>query len=291
MQPTYRLSTVRTVPPIKRIGSRSLGLFARGLVGLYALLIIVPLYYLLISAFKGNDAIFTQPFSLPLPPSFQNFFRAEDNATLLQAMGNSVIITTGAEMLTLVLAIPAAFAIARIQTRLAIFIERIFGLGFLVPTFAVLVPTFLLSIKLGLFHSMIFLILFYPATALPLTVILLAQFMRSIPGEIEDAARIDGAERWQILLRIFVPLSLPGIATVVILNFLSFWNEYIFALVILGSDSRTVQVALPTLMSAQVIDYGLLTAGTVITLVPVYLVYALFQRRMQEALVAGYAKG
>lgn len=268
-----------------------LGTFARVLVGLYVLIILVPLYYLIVSAFKDNTAIFTAPLLPPTSFSLQNFINAQYGADLLSATGNSALITIGAEVVTLLLAIPAAFGIARIALRASVVLERIFALGFLIPTFAVLVPTFLFSITIGLFHTRLFLVLFYPATALPLAVVLLAQFMRSIPVEIEEAARVDGALRWQILLRIFVPLSWPGIATIIILNFLSFWNEYIFALVILDSDTRTVQVALPTLMSYQVIDYGLLTAGTLITLLPVYIVYTLIQRRMQEALVSGYAKG
>lgn len=275
----------------EQVGDGFLRVLGKVLVGIYVLLLLVPLYYLLVSAFKDNTAIFTNPLGLPIPFSLQNFANAQDGADLLSAMGNSALITIGAEVVTLLLAIPAAYGIARIPSRLGGLFERIFALGFLIPTFAVLVPTFLFSITLGLFHTRLFLVLFYPATALPLAVVLLTQFMRSIPGEIEEAARVDGARRWQILLGIFIPLSWPGIATILILNFLSFWNEYIFALVILDQDTRTVQVALPTLMSYQLIDYGLLTAGTVITLIPVYIVYAVLQRRMQEALVSGYAKG
>ncbi|GCE15897.1 transporter [Tengunoibacter tsumagoiensis] len=263
----------------------------RFLIIVYVIIILLPIYYLIISAFKSNDAIFTQPLSLPTSFSLQNFFRAQDDANLLSAMGNSVYITICSEVLTLVLALPAAYGIARIPIKGTAFIESGFATGFLIPGFAVLVPTFLLSIQLGLFHSTLFLILFYPVGALPLTIIMMVQFMRTIPYEIEEAAVIDGATRLTILLRIILPLSTSGIATVLILNFLTFWNEYIFALVILGGDTQTVQVALPLLKTLNIVDYGLLTAGTLFTLVPVYLVYVLVQRRMQQALVAGFIKG
>ncbi|WP_371865605.1 carbohydrate ABC transporter permease [Dictyobacter alpinus] len=263
----------------------------RFLVALYVVIILLPLYYLIISAFKTNNEIFIQPLSLPATLSLHNFFTAEDDAGLIQAMGNSVYITACAEVLTLVLALPAAYAIARIPLKGTVIIERAFALGFLIPGFAVLVPTFLLSVQLGLFHSTLFLILFYPVTALPLTVIMMAQFMRSIPYEIEEAAIMDGASRMTILLRLIIPLSVPGIATMLILNFLNFWNEYLFALVILGGDTQTVQVALPSLKTLNIVDYGLLTAGTLITVLPVYFIYILVQRRMQDALVSGYAKG
>ncbi|WP_371865710.1 carbohydrate ABC transporter permease [Dictyobacter kobayashii] len=263
----------------------------RALVVLYVLIILVPIYYLVISAFKSNDAIFTQPLSLPTSLSLQNFAAAQDDAGLFQAMGVSIYITVCAELLTLLLALPAAYGIARIPLKGTVLIERLFGISFLIPGFAVLVPTFLLSIQLGLFHSTLFLILFYPVTALPLTVIMMAQFMRSIPYEIEEAAIVDGANRLVILVRLMIPLCMPGIATMLILNFLNFWNEYIFALVILGGDTQTVQVALPLLKTLNIVDYGLLTAGTLLTVIPVYLVYIVIQRKMQEALVAGYAKG
>ncbi len=289
MKSVYRPAPYYT--PVQLVGRWFPRIIARLLVGVYVATIVVPLYYLIVSSFKSNDSIFSSPLSLPGSFSLQNFFRAQEGADLISAMGNSIIITTGAELLTLLLAIPAAYAIARVATKLAPVLERVFSLGFLIPAFAILVPTFLLSIKLEMYHTQLFLILFYPATALPLAVILLAQFMRSIPGEIEDAARVDGGTRWRILWHIFVPLCLPGISTVAILNFLSFWNEYLFARIILGDDSRTIQVALPALRSFQATDYGLVTAGTLVALIPVYLLYIVLQRRMQEALISGYAKG
>ena len=268
-----------------------LRLGTHALVWLYAALIVLPIYYVVVSAFKENQGIITNPLALPSMPKFENFVRAWRVADLFEGIINSIIVTVGAEVVTLLLAIPAAYAIARISGRGPVWLERIFGVGFLIPTIALLVPTFLLAVQLGLYNTRSFLILFYPATALPLTVILLAQFMRTIPAEIEEAARIDGARQFDILLRVFIPLSMPGIITVSLLNFLGFWNEYLFALIITNKATRTVQVALPTLQNAQIIDYGLLAAGTVIALVPVYLVYILTQRRMYDALVAGAVKG
>lgn len=258
---------------------------------IYAAIIVVPLYYLIISAFKDNLTIFGAPLAFPNSLSLDNFRRADSAARLSSGMINSAVITLGAQALNLLLAIPAAYGIARIPTRASDLVERLFALGFLIPTFAVLVPTFLLAIRLDLYQTRLFLVLFYPATVLPLSVTLLAQFMRIIPIELEESARLDGAGRMRILWHILLPLSLPGIATIVLLNFLSFWNEYIFALIILGSEYRTVQVALPTLRSQFITEFGLLAAGTVFTLIPVYVMYIILQRRMQDALVAGAVKG
>lgn len=267
-------------------------LAAHVLAWLYAALLVAPLYYLLVSAFKTNDQIFGSPFSLPTSFSLHNFGEAFSSADLGPAIVNSVIVTVLALALTLALAIPAAFAIARTEGRLGAFVERVFSLGFLVPTFAALFPTFLLAAATGLFHTRTFMVLFLPATAMPLSVVILVQFMRTIPREMEEAARLDGASTFAVLRHIYTPMCMPRIATILLLNFLTFWNEYLYSLVIIGPDpdQRTVQVALPTLKSLTGTDYGILTAGTVLTLVPVWVVYTVLQKRMQQALVNGAVK-
>jgi multiple sugar transport system permease protein len=259
---------------------------------LYALLLLVPIYYLLVSAFKTNDQIFGTPFSLPTSLSFHNFGHAFGTADLGPAIVSSVLVTAVALLVTVVLAVPASFAVARSEGRFGTVVERVFSLGFLVPTFAALFPTFLLSAVTGLFHTRLFMMLFLPATAMPLAVVILVQFMRTVPREVEEAARLDGASTLVLLRRVYTPMALPGIATVVLLNFLTFWNEYLYSLVIIGPDpsQRTVQVALPTLRALTGTDYGVLTAGTVLTLIPVWIVYTVLQRRMQQALVSGAVK-
>jgi multiple sugar transport system permease protein len=267
------------------------GALAYLLVLVYAAALLVPLYFVIVSSLKTNATIFLEPLSPPTTLSFAKYGEAQSAVDLGGALLNSVTITVGAEIVTLLLALPAAYGIARDRGRLGKIAETIFGLGFLIPTFAVLVPTFLLAAFSDLLYSRVFLILFYPATVLPLSVILLAQFMRTIPRELEESAMIDGATRLQILRHVFVPLVIPGIASVAILNFLAFWNEYIFALILTNDGSRTVQVAVPALRDSRLIDYALLSAGIVIALVPVYIVYTLLQRRMQEAMLVGAIKG
>lgn len=123
--------------------------------------------------------------------------------------------------------------------------------------------------------------------------LLLAQFMRTVPVELEESALLDGAKRWQVLRHIYLPVVTPGIATVAILNFLSFWNEYIFSMVLLGSDPRvrTIQVAIPVLVSQTSTDYGVLMAACLLAMLPTLLVYAILQRRLEDALLQGAVKG
>lgn len=290
-----------TRPPIRRRPRRDSRLRRAGRLKyvaaaagwLYAALLLVPLYYLLISAFKDNLGILNAPFSPFTGLDLGNFGKAFRQATLGRAMVNQAYLTVAANALTLLLAVPASYALARARSRLGTLVERLFSLGFLVPAFAALVPTVMLSIALGMFHTREFLVLFLPATAMPLSVILLTQAMRSVPRELEESATLDGAGQWRILRSVFLPIATPTVVVVLILNFLSFWNEYFFSLVIIGPDPalRTAQVALPTLSLANASQYGVLAAGIVITLVPVYLLYALFADKMEGAVLAGAVKG
>ncbi|GAA4086702.1 carbohydrate ABC transporter permease [Nonomuraea soli] len=266
---------------------------AHAAVWLYVLLLLVPVYYLLVSAFKDNVGILSAPFSPFTGLELGNFAKAMEHATLGPALLNQGYVTVAANLLTLALAVPAAFALARARGRIGVLVERVFALGFLVPGFAALVPTVMLSIMLGLFHTREFLIVFLPASAMPLSVILLTQAMRAIPRDLEESAVLDGAGSWHLLRSVYFPLSIPTLTVVLILNFLSFWNEYFFALVITGPDTavRTAQVALPTLSLANASQYGVLAAGIVITLVPVYVLYVFFADKMERAVLAGALKG
>jgi multiple sugar transport system permease protein len=267
-------------------------LSAGALVWTYALLLAIPIYYLLVSSLKSNQEIFTDPFGLPSQWIFTNYSQAWERAVLGQALLNSLIIAVAALVITLLLVVPASYGLARSRSKWAVAFERVFALGFLIPAFATLVPVLLLSIQLGLFQTREFLTLFLVATTLPLSVILLTQFMRTIPAELEESAMVDGLSRLRIMWSIYLPLSIPGIAMIVILNFLAYWNEFLFSLVLLGSraESRTIQVALPTLIDQTKTEFGPLLAGTVITLIPVYVLYMFLNRRLEGALTAGAIK-
>ena len=261
------------------------------LVWTYATLLGIPIYFVFISAFKDNIAIFDTPLAFPTSFSFNNFIEAWNTVKLGRGLINSLIVTTMSELVTIALALPAAYGIARSKGKVGAIVERFFALGFLIPAFAAMVPTLLLSIKLNMYHTLPFFSLFLSATTLPLSVILLAQFMRTIPTELEESAMLDGATRWQTLRFIYLPLTRAGIVLVVILNFLTYWNEYLFSLVLLGYDTstRTVQVALPILITNST-QYGVLLAGTLISLIPVYIVYIFFHRKIEGALLAGSIK-
>jgi multiple sugar transport system permease protein len=258
---------------------------------LYAALIVIPLYFVIVSAFKENSQIILTPLALPSALDFSKFIQAQANVNVLRAGLISILVTTGAEALTLLLAFPAAFAVARIQTRLSPVVESIFSLGFLIPGLAILLPIYMMTAKAGLLYHPIALVILYPAFNLPLTMILLAGFMRKLPRELEESAVIDGGNVLQIIYYIFLPICMPGIITVLVLNFINIWNEYLFAMILIDSNNRTIQLALALLRANQrSIDYGLIAAGVLISLLPLYIVFVFFQEQIMQGMLAGAVK-
>lgn len=258
---------------------------------IYAVTILIPLYFVIISAFKNNNQIILTPLALPAALDFSKFIQAQTNVHLIHAGLISVGITSGAEVLTLVLAFPAAYAVARIRTRLSSLVESIFSLGFLIPGLAILMPVYIMTAKAGLLYHPIALVILYPAFSLPLAMILLAGFMRKLPRELEESAVMDGGNVLQIIFYIFVPICLPGVLTVLILNFINIWNEYLFALILMDSDNRTIQLALALLRANQrAVDFGLIAAGVLISMIPVYIVFIFFQDKIMSGMLAGAIK-
>lgn len=263
----------------------------------YSALIIVPLYYIVVSAFKTNSEISLQPLSWPTSFSFDKFVEASDAVNLIPAGINSLVVALSAVLLTLALAAPAAHGIVRRPGRFARFSQVSFALAFLIPQFAVLVPTYLLAVKSGLIQfPLVFLILFYAAMNLPLAVLLLIPFFSAVPKEIEESAELDGANGFQRMRNVLLPIVTPGLTTVAILCFLGAWNEYIFAQVITTNATATVQVALPLLRSEGAfqgadVDLARLSAGVLLSVIPVFVAYAILRRRLIDAFAAGAVKG
>jgi len=257
----------------------------------YAILIIIPIYFVIVSAFKDNSQIILKPLALPTVLNFSKFIQTQVNVDILRAGLISILITTGAEVLTILLGFPAAYAVARIKTGLAPIVESIFSLGFLIPGLAILMPIYTMTAKAGLLYHPIALVILYPAFNLPLTMILLSGFMRKLPRELEESAVIDGGNILQIIFYLFLPICIPGIVTVLVLNFINIWNEYLFALILMDSNNRTIQLALALLRANQrSIDYGLIAAGILISMIPVYIVFIFFQEKIMQGMLAGAVK-
>ena len=258
---------------------------------LYVLLLLLPVFYVFISSFKDNQQIFNAPLALPDQWTLEKYLEAQQRVNLVKAMGVSFAITLSSIVISLFFGFLAAYAISRLKNPFSSLVETIFSTGFLIPAFAILVPVFLMAAKTRLLYNPLYLVLFYAAVRLSLTVVLLSSTMREIPLELEEAAICDGANISQVLYHVILPLSRSGIATVVILNFIEIWNEYLFALILLNQQNQTLQIVLPLLRGERVYDYGIIAAGLIIAMVPIVAIFTIFQERIMMGLYAGGVKG
>jgi ABC-type glycerol-3-phosphate transport system permease component len=257
-----------------------------------ALFVLLLLGWVVMTASKTNGEIFANPFGLPEVWSLDNVFQAWEVGGLGTAFLNSGIVALLSVTLGLLLASTVAYAISCIPFRGASILYLVFAVGLGVPLQALIVPTFLKMTDLGIRDSIWSLILVYAVFSLPKAVFLLAAFMTEVSAEIREAAAIDGAGHFRTFGQVVLPLVKPALATVGIIDFIGAWNEYIYASVLVSDPAaRTLPLGLANFHSEYSSSYGLVAAGIVLSIVPVIVVYILFQRQVVEGLSSGALKG
>ena len=274
------------------------------LVGAIALAIAVPVAWVLIASLKGKSEFYGNPWTLPEGLRLQNYADAFVDAGIGRYFLTSLLVTLLGLVLVLLVSVPAAYVIARYEFRGKGLVETALLAGLFVNVNYIVVPIFLMLVDwdraiVDLMPGGFFidnpgmLSLVYAATSIPFSIYLLTAYFRSIPVDYEEAASLDGASRFAVMTRIMLPMARPAVTTVILFNFLAYWNDFIISLTLLPGDNKTVQVGLLNLFTAQkaAADYGRLYAGMVIVIVPVLLVYALIQRRLVEGMAAGGVKG
>lgn len=271
---------------------------------LLAICIIVPVGWVFIASIKQNSEFYGNPWTLPKGIYFQNFIDAFQQAKMGEYMLNSVIVTVVALLLLLIIALPAAYVLARYKFRGSKLCNLMFMAGLFINVNYIVVPIFLMFVDGdkflksvfggGFFLNNLFVVsLVYAATALPFTIYLLSGFFVSIPKDYEEAAFVDGAGYFKTMFSIMMPMARPSIITVILFNFLSFWNEYIIAMTLLTGESKTLPVGLMQLMQAQqaAANYGRLYAGLVIVMLPTLILYICVQKKLTEGMSLGGLKG
>jgi N-acetylglucosamine transport system permease protein len=269
-----------------------------------ALAIAVPVGWVLLASVKGRSEFYGSPWSLPEGLRLSNYVEAFVDARMGQYFLTSLLVTLLALAFVLAVSVPAAYVIARYEFRGKALVEVALLAGLFVNVNYIVVPIFLMLVGWdralvdvfpdGLFiDNPAMLSLVYAATSIPFTIYLLTAYFRSIPVDYEHAAALDGASRWQIMTRVMLPMARPAVTTVILFDFLAYWNDFIISLTLLPGEQKTLQVGLLNLMTAQkaAADYGRLYAGMVIVIVPVLILYALIQRRLIEGISAGGVKG
>jgi raffinose/stachyose/melibiose transport system permease protein len=260
--------------------------------GALALVFLYPVVLMVLTAFKPTAEIFRNPFGLPASWSLDTFANVWRRANFGLFLRNSLLITGGSALLLLATAAPAAYALARYSFRLRGIIFLFFLAGIMIPIRLGILPLYMLIRDLGLLDTPVALILIYTASGMPMSVFLLSVFFRNLPRELEDAARIDGCTEGQIFRRIMLPLVRPGLATVVIVNVVPWWNDFFFPLLILQSDTwKTIPLGMQIFFGQHLINWSLVFSGMVLASLPLLIIYLLMSRQFIAGLTAGAVKG
>ena len=271
-----------------------------------ATLIIVPVGWVFLASIKQNHEFYGSPWKLPAGFYIQNFIDAWGSAHMGQYMLNSVIVTALAIALLLILALPASYCLSRFQFRAKKILQVLFMGGLFINVNYIVVPIFLMFVDgekmlkgMGLepffLNNIFVLALVYASTALPFTIYLLSGYFVTIPKTYEEAAYIDGSSYFRTMVEVIFPMARPSIITVILFNFLSFWNEYIIAITLLTdpNGSKTLPVGLMNLMKAQnaSAQYGRMYAGLVLVMLPTLILYILVQKKLTQGMMLGGLKG
>lgn len=243
-------------------------------------------------SFKQPAHVFSDPGLIPSEPTLNAYVRTLDRPGFQRALWNSVVIGFGSLVLTLLIAVPAAYAFARFRFRGRHLLLLFSLLPMLVPKVGLMYPLFLLAVKVGGFDSRIFMILVFTGMLLPLAVWVLVGFFQAIPRELEEAAAVDGATMLETIRTIILPLSIPALLTVAVLAFREAWNEFELVLALtMTANSRTLPYELYLMQSATgLADFPLQNAFALLTMLPLVLVYLRIERYVAEGLLSGAVK-
>jgi len=248
------------------------------LVGL-SLAVLTPLLWMILGAFKTQEELAqTPPTLLPRNWGLGNFAEAFSSFDFPRALFNSVFVVIFATVLTLIINSMAAYALAKYNFRGKNFLFIITLATIMIPLQVILIPAYQVTAQLGLTNSLWGMII--PAAATPTGVFLLRQYMLTIPDELIEAARVDGAREFKIFLRIVLPLCKPALAVLAIFSVLWRWNDFLWPLVVSNRDTRTLPVALRQFASQEVVPFNLVLAISVFSIIPVIVCFLLFQRQI-----------
>jgi raffinose/stachyose/melibiose transport system permease protein len=280
----------RVVP--RRLGGILSALVRWSVLVVLAAVIVIPVAYAAVSGFKDNFQLSTDPMALPDPWVVANYTDVLWSADFWRQLGNSLLIAIVATLTVVAFGALAAFVFARRAFPGREVLFTLFTLGLLFPAAVAILPLFVLVRTLGLLDNPLGIALPQAAFYLPLTIIILRPFFRSIPAELEDAAAIDGCGPFGFFWRVLIPLSRPALATVAVLAIVSSWNAFLLPLVILSDQANwTLPLGVTNFSTQYSSDTARILAYTTLSLVPALIFYAIAERQLVGGLTAGGIKG
>ncbi|MBI1277576.1 MAG: ABC transporter permease subunit [Anaerolineaceae bacterium] len=256
-----------------------------------ALTTLLPIIYMAITAFKNRTEYLVSPFGLPQNVNFDNFRIMVETYGFLRSLGNSVLIVGASLTLSLLIGSLAAFAVAKLRFRgKKVFFFFLISLQ-LIPGQVMLIPIYLMFSRLQMINNYLSVILMYTVGSLPFSIFFLSASFRSMPDELMEAAKIDGASLWRVFINIVLPIGSPAILTLGILNFLSMWNELILAMMLLPDENkRTITSSVAMVVGRFNTNQPLLMTGLLLSSLPTIVVLIMFSNYLVKGISAGIGK-
>jgi len=285
--------TIRVRRKRGRIGNRLRRVPLYVMPVLWSLFTLFCVVWIILTSLKTNRELFSDVWSLPTSIQYQNYVKAWTISRLGLEFRNSVVLVFASVLLILVLCAPAAYVLSRMKFKGGGLLTGIFIAGAGIPLPLLFIPLFGLTAKLHINNTLPGLILIYTTVSIPFTMYLLTGFFRSLPTELEEAARLDGCSEFGVFRRVMLPLASPGLITAAIFNFIALWNEYMLALVFLNDpDKMPISRGLYGIAESMQYtgDWVGLFAGVVIVMVPTIIIYVLLSERLIEGITMGALK-
>ena len=257
----------------------------------FALICLYPVFLMIVSSFKDNAEIFSSPLGLPSGLSFESYRQLLEQLPYFGYIKNSIIVSVTAVFLTLLFGSMASFYIARFDFKWNAFLFFFFLIGMMIPIKLGIIPLFLLMRKLQILDTLWSLILIYTGIGIPISVLILSRFFRTMPKELEEAARIDGCSNFKIFLHILMPLMKPALGTVMIIHFITIWNDFFFPLIFIQDEAKkTIPIGMLTLFSEYSTDWSVLFAGLTLSSLPMLVLFFFASKQFMEGITAGAVK-
>ncbi|HEV7346443.1 MAG TPA: carbohydrate ABC transporter permease [Devosia sp.] len=255
------------------------------------IIMLAPIVIMVFSAFKTTPQIFQSPFAIPDFTQVGNFVKIWTETNFLRYLVNSFVVTGASMVLILTLGTMAAYAIGRYQFSGSSFILMFFLAGLTLPLKLAIIPLFMLMRDLSILNNQLSLVFVYTAMGLPTTVFIMTGFIRTLPNELEDAARMDGASEARIMWSIMLPLVRPAMVIAGIQNVVPIWNDFFFPLVFIQNDDlKTLPQGLTTFMGEYTTDWGVLFSGLTLSAAPIIILYIVLSRQFIAGMTSGAIK-
>ena len=257
-----------------------------------AVIAIFPLLWIILSSLKGKGELASNPTAFfPQQISFENYRIVFEEMGFGTNVLNSVMIAGGTTLIAITISCLGAYGIVRFMPRFGNVITRVLITTYMFPAILLAVPYSIIIGKLGMVNNRLGLIIVYMTFSVPYAVWLLVGFFKTVPLEIEEAARVDGASKMQTFTKVVMPIVAPGVVAVAIYTFINAWNEFLYSLILMNSSSKmTAAVALKSLEGQEVLDWGVMMAASAVVVVPSVIFFMMIQKKIAGGLAQGSVK-